>query len=257
MRRFTVTLVAACSLAPANAHAEVAQIFDSGFLVHETVDVPADEWAAWSALTAPAKWWNPDHTWSGKAENLYIDSQATGCFCELMPVPEGAPEGTRRGSAEHMRIAQSVPGKLLRMKGGLGPLQGEAVEGVLTITLKPLAKGTRISWDYIVGGTMRFKPADIAPAVDKMLGGQLARIGKLLGAEDASPAKPEEATAVAPEPVAAEAPVVDRDEAAAIPVVNTDPAPLEAGEQKAEPAPEPTPAAKPRIKSTLKKPVAD
>jgi len=172
---------AALAFAPA-ASAEVVEKSETGFVVRETVEVPADQWATWSALTAPAKWWSPAHTWSGKAENLYIDSQATGCFCELLPVPEGAPEGTRRGSVEHMHIVFSYPGSMLRMKGGLGPLQSEAVNGTMTIKLKLLAKGTRISLEYVVGGYMRMKTEDMASLVDQVLSEQVARLGKLLGA---------------------------------------------------------------------------
>ena len=170
------------------ASADVIENTESGFVVRTSVEVPADEWATWSALTSPAKWWSPGHTWSGKAENLYIDSQATGCFCELLPVPEGAPEGTRRGSVEHMHIVYSSPGKMLRMKGALGPMQGEALSGTMTMTVKALPKGTRISWEYVVGGYMRMKVDDLAPMVDQVLGEQIARLGKLLGAEPAEKA---------------------------------------------------------------------
>ena len=171
------------ALAAIPAHAEVVQQSESGFIVREIAEVPTDNWASWAALTAPAKWWNPEHTWSGNAENLYIDSQATGCFCELMPVPEGAPEGTRRGSVEHMHIIMSAPGTLLRMSGALGPMQGEAVKGVLTITFKKAPKGTQIVWEYVIGGYMRFKPEQLSKAVDGVMGEQLGRLAKSLGGD--------------------------------------------------------------------------
>lgn len=182
MRPLTVLASAALLTAAMPAQAEVVQSSDAGFIVRESVEVPAGVYESWATLVAPAKWWSGEHSWSGKAENLYIDSQATGCFCELMPVPEGAPEGTRRGSVEHMHLIHVNPGRVLRMAGALGPLQGEAVTGVLTITLKPTDKGTRILWEYVVGGYMRFKPAEIAGAVDKVLGEQITRLGTSLGA---------------------------------------------------------------------------
>ena len=37
-----------------------------------------------------------------------------------------------------MVVIQAVPRKVLRMRGGLGPLQSEPVDGVLTITLQPI-----------------------------------------------------------------------------------------------------------------------
>jgi hypothetical protein len=190
MRAYLLSYLPLAIAFAAPAHAEVIQHSDSGFIVREVAEVPADNWASWAALTAPAKWWSPQHTWSGKAENLYIDSQATGCFCELMPVPEGAPEGTRRGSAEHMHIIQSAPGTMLRMSGALGPLQGEAVKGVLTITFKKAPKGTQIAWEYVVGGYMRFKPEQISKAVDGVMSEQLGRLAALLGGELVASAVP-------------------------------------------------------------------
>ncbi|MEP6868182.1 MAG: SRPBCC family protein [Novosphingobium sp.] len=212
MRLLTVPLVVAALIAALPAHAEVVQKSDAGFIVRAVATVPATPFEAWAAMTAPAKWWNPEHTWSGKAENLYIDSQATGCFCELMPVPVGAPEGTRRGSVEHMRIVNSTPGRVLRMVGALGPLQGEAVTGVLTMTLKPAPKGTRILWEYVVGGYMRYKPDVIAPAVNAMLGEQMSRLAVQLGGAAEAPVIPEAPKAEAP---AAEVAPVEHAEAVA------------------------------------------
>lgn len=234
-----LALLPALVLAALPAHAEVTASSDAGFVVREVAEVPADKWATWSALTSPAKWWNAEHTWSGKAENLYIDSQATGCFCELMPVPEGAPEGTRRGSVEHMHIIHSNPGAVLRMKGALGPLQGEAVEGVLTVALKPTAKGTRIVWEYVVGGYMRMKPAEIAPAVDKVLAEQVASLAKLLGGEATAEAKPEPAKPAEAKPE--ESPKTEPMEKA--PVADPAPAPAPAPQAEAAPAIEPAPVA--------------
>lgn len=182
MRRLLVPILAAASLGAAPARAEVLQKSDSGFIVREVAEVPVDPYAAWAGLIAPAKWWNPEHTWSKSADNLYIDAQATGCFCELLPPAAGAPEGTRRGSVQHMRVIFSDPGKVMRLSGALGPLQSEALTGTLTITFKPTEKGTRILWEYVVGGYMRYKPDEIAPAVDAMLGEQIARLAASLGA---------------------------------------------------------------------------
>ena len=60
------------------------------------------------------------------------------------------------------------------MQGALGPLQSEAVIGTLTVAMEPAKDnaGTRVSFSYVVGGYMRYKVAEIAPAVDQMLGEQ-------------------------------------------------------------------------------------
>lgn len=161
--------------------AEVVSSSESGFVSRVTVDVPVAPDEAWKALIAPATWWSKEHTYSGDAANLYLDAQATGCFCELLPLPEGAAEGTRRGSIEHLHVVYANPAKALRLTGGLGPLQSEAVSGSLTITLKPVDGGTRIQWFYVVGGYARFKFPEMAVVVDKVLAQQVARLGEKLG----------------------------------------------------------------------------
>lgn len=98
---------------------------------------------------------------------------AGGCFGEVLPSGQGA----ATGSVEHMRVIQARPGQLLRLSGALGPLQSEALKGVLTVTFEPAAGGgTQIVWEYVVGGYMRRDPAQIAPAVDAAMGQQHARL---------------------------------------------------------------------------------
>jgi hypothetical protein len=81
-----------------------------------------------------------------------------------------------------MRVVYAEQPRALRMVGALGPLQSEALSGTLTIQLKPIdGGGARILWEDIVGGFMRPKPEDFAPAVDKVLAEQLARLSGKLG----------------------------------------------------------------------------
>ena len=182
----SVHLLAAVMLAgfaalPGKAQAEVTAQSDLGFVIKHSAEVPASQAEVWAALIAPAKWWSPDHTWSHDAANLYLDAQATGCFCEKLPKPADAPPDQRMGSVEHMHVIFADPQRgILRMAGALGPLQGEAVRGVLTITLVKTEAGTRIEWEYVVGGYMRFQTTEIAPAVDNVLGEQLRRLAALL-----------------------------------------------------------------------------
>jgi hypothetical protein len=150
-----------------------------GFVVYETAVVKAGPDAVWAALIQPSRWWNREHSWSGDSTNLTLDPHAGGCFCEALP------DG---GSAEHMHIVQSVPGSLLRMKGALGPLQSEGLEGVLTIEMRPGEGATTISWTYVVGGYSRLPLDSIAPAVDSVLGEQARRLAALI--EFGDPAHP-------------------------------------------------------------------
>ncbi len=161
-----------------------AKVIDQGegsFVTRDSVTVTATPYETWQALIAPGKWWNDSHTWSGDAKNMYISPQAGGCFCELLPIRPGAPEGVMRGSAMHMEVLFVDPPTALRMRGGLGPLQSEPAEGVLTITLKPVAAGTQIVFEYAVGGYMRYKTAEIAVAVDRVMSEQMNGLAQLLG----------------------------------------------------------------------------
>ncbi|WP_324262714.1 SRPBCC family protein [Altererythrobacter sp. H2] len=178
------TLLATCAalVLSVPAMAEVVQQAPDGFTTRDSVVVKGTPFDVWQTLIAPAGWWNKAHTWSGNPENLYISAQANGCFCELLPPPEGAPETIRRGSAQHMTVVQADPGRVLRMRGGLGPLQSEPAEGVLTIALAPAEGGTRIVWEYVVGGAMRYEVPVIAKAVDGVMSEQLRGLAKALGA---------------------------------------------------------------------------
>ncbi len=177
------------------ASAEVTQKSDVGFVSRTTAEVAASPADAWKALITPSLWWNAQHTFSGDAANLTLDPNANGCFCEKLPVPKDAQAGQKAGSVMHMRVVYAEPYRALRMVGGLGPLQSEAVNGTMTVTFKPVdgsgGKMTRILWEYVVGGYMRYKADTIAGAVDKVLEGQLGGLVKLLG-----PVQP--ATALAP-----------------------------------------------------------
>ena len=192
-------IAALAALLAQPASAEVVASSEAGFVIRETAEVPADPAATWQALIAPQTWWNKANTFSGDAANLYLDAQGGGCFCEKLPLKDGAPD-TRGGSVAHMRVVYADPGKALRLVGSLGPLQSEALTGTMTITLKPGGAGkpggvgTRIVMEYVVGGYMRYKTDEIAPAVDNMLAEQLAGLATALGTPveaepDAAPAK--------------------------------------------------------------------
>src|SRR5690606_3986972 len=124
----------------------------------------------WEALLHPARYSNGSHSWSADAGNLAIEPDAGGCFCEAIP---------GGGSAEHMRVVNIVPENRLTMRGALGPLQGEALAGVLTVTLVAQEGGTRLSWDYVVGGYARFPLTDLAPTVDSVIREQMTRLAAL------------------------------------------------------------------------------
>ena len=192
---FAPVLFGALLAAPLPALGEVVEAEDDVFVTRDAAVVSAEPYDAWRMLIAVAEWWNPAHSWSGDSANLYLSAQANGCFCELMPPADGAPEDVRRGSVRHMVVEQVDPPRVLRMRGGLGPLQSEPVEGVLTITLEPVDAGTRIVWEYVVGGAMRYEQAEMAEAVDTVMSAQLRGLAAKLGRADT----PREETEAAPE----------------------------------------------------------
>ena len=165
MIRFAAALAAATLVFAATpVAAEVVDSSPAGFTVSRTVTVSASADVLWETLRAPQRWWAKDHTWSGDANNLYIDSQATGCFCEKLP---------GRGSVAHARIIFVDKGKLLRMEGAFGPLQAMAVTGVMTFELTPNGDTTTLKMTYAVGGYVPGGLDKIAPAVDEVLGQQV------------------------------------------------------------------------------------
>jgi hypothetical protein len=179
MRRFAVAALALFLAAPAQA--EILARADNGFVVRQVAEVTASPEDSWKAMVTPADWWSGEHSFSGDAGNLSIVPRIGGCFCEVLPGEEGAK--APRGGVEHMRVVFVEQNKALRLVGALGPLQSEAVQGTLTTTLKPIDGGTRITWEYVVGGYMRYKPDQIVPAVDKVIGEQLTRLADKLGAK--------------------------------------------------------------------------
>jgi len=163
---------AALLLCAAPAAAEVKSSSAGHFEVTSTVNVAPSPAEAYAMLGRISDWWNPEHSYSGKAENLALDLRAGGCFCEKT---DGG------GTIEHLRVVYAQPGKVLRLQGGLGPLQAYAVAGTLTWTLKPALNGTEISQTYAVSGYVPGGAEKLAPIVDKVLAEQLQRLQRKLG----------------------------------------------------------------------------
>ncbi|MHA7818707.1 MAG: SRPBCC family protein [Erythrobacter sp.] len=181
--RTSLMALAAFGLA-ANATPALAEIVEARadhFVTRNEAVVEATPKETWLALISPARWWSSEHTWSADAANLKLTPQAGGCFCETIPEVSTPDRFTLEGSVEHMRVVQAYPEVALRMVGALGPLQSEPVTGVLTIAISEVEGGTRIVWEYNVGGKMRFPPEVIGPAVDGVMTLQLTRLAETLG----------------------------------------------------------------------------
>jgi uncharacterized protein YndB with AHSA1/START domain len=162
--RFVASLIATLALA-ADVKAAVKDSAADGFTVENTELVPVDAATAWKALVRDVdRWWPADHTWWGADSKLSIEARAGGCFCERLG----------RREAGHMMVTFVDPGVLLRMTGGLGPLQGLGLHGALEFRFAAAAEGgTAITLHYRAGG---YSPDDLskfAPVVDRVQAQQL------------------------------------------------------------------------------------
>jgi hypothetical protein len=238
--KFPVMAAALAVLASAPAAAEVTRSSELGFVSRNEVVVKATPKEVWLALISPASWWDKAHTWSGDAMNLTLTPQAGGCFCETIPEVDEPGRFTLQGSVEHMRVVQAYPEAALRMVGALGPLQSEPVTGVLTIVLSKHEKGTRIVWEYNVGGSMRYEVPVISKAVDGVMATQLAALAKPLGVVVLPPPP-----APAPAPAPADAPAAAALPAAGKPATPTGTAPAPSAAKPATGSVAPKPAAAP------------
>ena len=111
----------------------------------------------WTRLIEPSDWWQSDHTYSGDANNLSLDPQAGGLWREDW-------DGR---SVWHGTVLQAHPEKSLVLSAPFGPLQGQAVTSIWTITLAELdSGGTQITFDHVTNGTAASGLDGLAPAVD-------------------------------------------------------------------------------------------
>ncbi|WP_417596297.1 hypothetical protein [Parasphingorhabdus sp.] len=176
------TILGMAALCGANAaQAEVTNTAANGFTVQHQTVISGDIESVWKAMIAPSRYWNADHSWTGNAENFYLVPQAGGCFCELIRTTSDDNIKSSEGSVQHMRVIYARNNKMLRLSGALGPLQGEAVTGTLTMLLQPQDTDTVVRFTYKVGGYMEFPVDQIAPAVDGVIGEQLTRLSALFG----------------------------------------------------------------------------
>lgn len=126
----------------------------------------------WAALIDVARWWDPKHSWSGDAANLHLDARAGGCWCETLP------DG---GSAQHMVVVYSAPGRRLRLNGALGPLQDGNLTGNMTWTLEAAREGgTNVTLSYLLDGYFPGGLDQLAGAVDEVLGQQVNRLQRFI-----------------------------------------------------------------------------
>lgn len=170
-----IAVASLCVLAAAaasTAQAEIVSQDPGGFAIKLEVPVLAPPAEVYATLVGQvAQWWHPAHTFSNNAANLYIEDHAQGCFCERLG---------NGGSVRHMQVVFAAPGKLLRMEGGLGPLQSLGVGGSLSWHLRPENGGTQLELQYNVGGYLADGLDAWAKPVESVLEEQLNRLRNLI-----------------------------------------------------------------------------
>ena len=154
-----------------SAQARIVDQAANGFTVENSQWVPVDPDTAWKVFVNDVgKWWPADHSWWGDASKLSISEKAGGCLCEI----NGAQQ------AWHMTVTFVDPGRLMRMAGGLGPLQGMGLNGTLEWRFVKEKDGTRITLWYRAGG---YTPDDLGkfvPVIDQVQGLQLGGLAEYL-----------------------------------------------------------------------------
>lgn len=142
MRAMILGLVMAA--AAGTASAEVVERREDGFRLRNSVTVEGVTAArAYQALGEIGRWWEDGHTYSGDAANMSLALQPGGCFCEALP----------GGGVEHGRVVLAWPQQgMLRLEGGLGPLQEAGVAAALTFQVTARGDGVEIVQTYNVGG---------------------------------------------------------------------------------------------------------
>ena len=151
-----------------NVQADVKASGSDGFHILVERETQVDSQTAYGTMVKDfGTWWGGDHSFSGDAKNLSLDLQRR---CMLEKLPDG-------GFVRHMEIVFHQPGKMMVMRGGLGPLQAMGANGSLILRFDRLDSGkTKVTLDYHVHGPSYQKLDNLAKVVDGVLEGQLDQL---------------------------------------------------------------------------------
>ena len=141
------------------APAEVVDSAPGGFTITNRVTVGSKPAKAFNAIMKIGNWWSSEHTYFGQARNMRLDNNVGGCFCEV------------KGKQQvlHGTVVYIDPGKAIRIRASLGPLQERGVAGALTFHVKAVEKGAEIEMTYGAGGYYPGGLDKVAPIVDSVL----------------------------------------------------------------------------------------
>jgi uncharacterized protein YndB with AHSA1/START domain len=153
-------------LFPSPATAAVKRATAHSFEIEHRATIAAPPERVWSRFQAIGSWWNPSHSYSGKAEKLSLTLKPGSCLCEELP----------GGGVEHLRVVYADRPRKAVLTGALGPLFYDALAGVLDVRIEPTGRGSTLIWNYRVSGFAVEDGANLAPVVDRVLGEQVQRL---------------------------------------------------------------------------------
>jgi hypothetical protein len=156
-----VALLVSCAAA-----AKVEQSSPSNANLNYSIPVQASRDAVWKQLIQPQSWWSDSHTWSGKAKNLKLTPGVGNCWCEHW-------DGN---SVEHGRIIVWKPKQGFRMQAVFGPMQEQALSGIMDFRIEEADGKTNLIVAYRLNGSDKSALDKIAPFVDKVMQEQLDRL---------------------------------------------------------------------------------
>ncbi len=171
MKLAAIGCALALYLAPvATARAEVISSGATGFQLKFVVQSTLAPKAAYDRFVTIGQWWNDAHTYSGKASALSMDAKAGGCWCEQLP---------NGGSVQHAMVDLAMPGRMLRIQGGIGPLGAMGVSAAMTVTFTAKGTGSEVLVTYNVSGFTPDGFTTLAKIVDGVMNEQFTRYAAL------------------------------------------------------------------------------
>ena len=164
--RGAIAAAATLAIIAGGANAEVKQSAADSFVLSYTKTLDVAPAKVYAVIPAVERWWNGEHTYSGDAANLSMKAEAGACFCERW----------KDNAVQQGTVLMAIRDQAFRIAGAFGPLQGMAVNAVLSIGTRAEGAGTALTIVYRVNGTSANALDKLAPDVDQVLGEQFRRL---------------------------------------------------------------------------------
>jgi len=146
--------------------ADVLHKDDNFFQVQKVVEIQANLGDTFERFESIGTWWNPSHTFEGDASKYRFNLEKQALI-----------ESIEGGFVRHMDIIYWKPETRVVLRGGLGPLLTEAVDGILIFDFKEKKDATIVAMKYTVSGRLdKGLLGEWANAVDYVLDEQLERL---------------------------------------------------------------------------------